>query len=138
MIHRIGAWCLLVLGVLGCASTPGPGKKEYTSGENELRDPTVATRSLDKAQAAYLAGRWDEAVVAATRVIEGGAGSEEYYVAVKILGMASCNRKDPRPVAFAWIRLQPADRDALRGECSQNGLHITDEGKVTPAEGSGP
>ena len=69
----------------------------------------------------------------ATAVIEGAASPEQYYVAVKILGMASCSRKDPRPVAFAWKRLQPADRDSLKNACEQNGMTVTDQGMVTRA-----
>jgi hypothetical protein len=49
-----------------------------------------------------------------------------------VLGLASCNRKDARPVAFAWTRLQPQDRETLRAACEQSGLGIRDDGRVEP------
>jgi len=43
---------------------------------------------------------------------------------VKILGLASCSRRDLRPAVFAQQRLQPEDRDHLLSVCEQNGLKL--------------
>jgi len=132
MWGRLMAICGLML--LGCQGA-GPSTNASTPPRHQatkgLESPEEVARALDQAQAAYMDGRWGDAVVEATRVTEGGASPEEYYVAVKILGLASCNRKDPRPVTFAWKRLQPADRASLRNECEQHGLRISEEGVVT-------
>jgi len=98
-----------------------------------LRTSQQVARALQEAQAAYMDGRHGDAVLRATAVIEGAASPEEYYDAVKILGLASCARKDPRPVSFAYKRLEPADREGLRSACEASGLMITDQGVVTSA-----
>lgn len=123
----------------GCASAPAreqpaapaSAPAQGGSGSTGLRDPAAVAEALQRAEGAYMDGRWGDAVVAATRVIEGAASPEDYYLAVKILGLASCHRKDTRPVSFAWSRLQAADREAVRTACSQHGLTISDEGVVT-------
>jgi hypothetical protein len=91
------------------------------------------TLALEEAQLAYLDGDWSKAVIKATAVVEGAASADEYYLAVKILGMASCSRKDPRPASFAWKRLQAADRDTLKTACLQSGLTILANGEITSA-----
>jgi hypothetical protein len=111
-----------------------PKQAVATSSSPGLRTSAEVSRALEAAQAAYLDGRWGDAVLKATAVIEGAASPEDYYMAVKILGMASCSRRDPRPVAFAWKRLEPADRDSLRNACAANGMAISDDGVVTRAE----
>jgi len=122
--------CWLV-GCQGGAAAPVATATSTAAGDKGLSSPAEVDAALDRAQRAYMEGRWGEAVVEATRVAEGGASPEEYYMAVKILGLASCNRKDPRPVSFAWKRLQPADQASLRNECEQHGLSISEDGVVT-------
>jgi len=109
-----------------------PTNVEVTHGDRRgLRTAEEVEQALDRAQAAYMDARWGDVVVESTKIIEGAATPEQYYAAVKLLGLGSCNRKDPRPVAFAWKRLQPADRASLRNECDQHGLTISDDGVVT-------
>ncbi len=134
----VGA-ALLLGGAVSCGGQQGaepaaaPQQKQVAASSNNpgLRTGPEVTKALETAQAAYLDGRWGDAVLKSTAVIEGAASPEDYYVAVKILGMASCSRKDPRPVTFAWKRLQPADRDSLKNACEQNGMTISNEGVVT-------
>jgi flavin-binding protein dodecin len=126
---------VVLLAAAGCAGQQaGPSEQTtaVSSGGEGLRSPEAVSQALDRAQDAYMNGRWGEAVTSATQVIEGAASPDEYYLAVKILGLASCARKDPRPVSFAWSRLLPADRASLRNECAQHDLSISDEGVVTP------
>lgn len=130
MRGRLMAICGVMLGCQGVGPSTGPPASPQRATRG-AESPEEVARALDRAQAAYMDGRWGDAVVEATRVTEGGASPEEYYLAVKILGLASCNRKDPRPVAFAWKRLQPADQASLRNECEQHGLRISEDGVVT-------
>lgn len=139
-LNRIVAGAVLLLGGAGgCGGQQGaepaaaPPQRQVAASSNSpgLRTEPEVTKALEAAQAAYLDGRWGDAVLKATAVIEGAASPEDYYLAVKILGMASCARKDPRPVTFAWKRLQPADRDSLKNACGQNGMTISNEGVVT-------
>jgi hypothetical protein len=125
---------LLALGS-ACATTqalPDEPKSTSQPGGVGLRSGAEVSQALERAQAAYLKGNWGDAVVEANKVMEGVATPEEYYQAVKVLGLASCNRKDARPVAFAWTRLQPQDRETLRAACEQSGLGIRDDGRVEP------
>jgi hypothetical protein len=110
-------------------SSPSPSSAPTTG----LRTSEEVGRALDLAQSAFLGGQWGEAVVQANRVLEGAASADEYYAAVKILGLASCARKDPRPVAFAWQRLLPADRESLRNQCEASGLTIDEKGNARSA-----
>jgi hypothetical protein len=130
MIKPIGvlSFCLFFL---ACA-TPAPTEKTEPAAKPStgLRTSAEVSDALDRAQSAYLAGKWGDAVVEANKVMEGAATPDEYYMAVKLLGLASCNRRDPRPVAFSWKRMQPIDRDALRSACEQNGLEINEQGEV--------
>lgn len=128
---------LLLLAVSACGSKPpakigpeGP-QQGYTKGQESLRTDEQVTQALDAAQAAFLAEKWGDAVVNANRVLEGAAGPEQFYAALKILGLASCNRRDTRPVAYVWSRMQPADRDSLRRECALNGVSISKSGVAT-------
>jgi hypothetical protein len=128
----------LLLALAGCAggqrssSKTTPGAQVTSSPSPGLRTSAEVSKALEAAQAAYLDGRWGDAVLKATAVIEGAASPEDYYMAVKILGMASCSRRDPRPVTFAWKRLEPADRDSLKNACAANGMTISESGVVTP------
>ncbi len=119
----------LVLPLLACAEpSPAPEGKPTVGPRSEgLRTSGEVSEALGRADRAYLAGEWGEAVVQANRVIEGAASPEDYYAAVKILGLASCNRRDPRPAAFAYKRLQPADREHLRGVCQQAGVVLAEQ-----------
>lgn len=129
---------LLAAVVAGCATVPSSTRRALTSSgtvthqpAEELRSPEATAKALEEAQSAYLDGRWGDAVTKSTAVIEGAASPDDYYMAVKILGMASCARRDPRPVNFAWKRLQPADRDSLKNACAHHGLIITEQGVIT-------
>lgn len=135
---EVNALVLLLIAVAGCATEPSSTKRALTSSgtithrpAEELRSPEATSRALEEAQSAYLDGRWGDAVTKSTAVIEGAASPEDYYMAVKILGMASCARRDPRPVNFAWKRLQAADRDSLKNACAQHGLIISEQGVIT-------
>lgn len=125
---------LILIGYAACVTpqaTPDEAKPaSQPSGTVGLRSSAEVSQALERAQAAYLKGDWGEAVVEANKVMEGAATADEYYQAVKVLGLASCNRKDARPVAFAWKRLQTTDRETLRSACEQNGLGISDSGLV--------
>ena len=129
----VGWGVLAALCLAGCQtpSSSGPGRRQQAASPQPPASPQQIEEALDRAQADYLDGRWWEVVVQATRVIEGAASPEEYYMAVKLLGLASCNRCDARPVAFAWKRLQPMDRASLRNQCDQHGVSISDDGVVT-------
>jgi hypothetical protein len=135
----IAGAALLLGGAAGCGGQQGaepasaPQQKQVAASSNNpgLRTGPEVTKALEQAQAAYLDGHWGDAVLKATAVVEGAASPDDYYLAVKILGMASCSRKDPRPVTFAWKRLQPADRDSLKNACEQNGMTISSAGIVT-------
>jgi len=121
-----------------CSRTPPPKEPpkeeyQYSSGDKALRTEAEVSAALRAAQEAFLAEKWGQAVVSANKVMEGVASAEQYYAAIKILGMAACNRKDLRPIAFAWSRLGPADKDSLKRECALNGLSISKTGSVTPA-----
>ena len=127
---------LVLLSLCSCATpqaTPDEAKPSQ-QGSAGLRSGAAVSQALERAQSAYLKGNWGDAVVEANKVMEGAATPEEYYQAVKVLGLASCNRKDARPAAFAWARLQPQDRETLRAACEQNGLGITDDGRVEPRQ----
>jgi hypothetical protein len=127
---------LLALALAACASTPTsvptsmPSKEAPEPRTDGLRTSAEISQALEKAQAAYLSGSWGEVVLQANRVMEGAATPDEYYMAVKLLGLASCNRKDGRPVAFAYKRMKPSDQEALRAACEQNGLGISADGLV--------
>ena len=134
-MHRYSSIALLLALCAACATartSPDEARPASQPGGAGLRSGAEVSRALERAQAAYLKGNWGDAVVEANRVMEGAATPEEYYQAVKVLGLASCNRKDSRPAAFAWQRLQPQDRETLRAACEQNGLGITDDGRVEP------
>jgi hypothetical protein len=139
MRARLKDWLLppMILLCSACATQEGAeGSSQQASPQGRatgLRTSEEVARALERAQAAFLAGSWGEAVVLANRVLEGAASADEYYAAVKILGLASCARKDPRPVAFAWKRLLPADRESLKNQCETSGLRIDDGGQVRPA-----
>jgi hypothetical protein len=119
----------------GRATQEGPTASSQPSG-SEQRSPQGATDALRRADSAFLSGDFGAAVVEANRVMEGAASPEEYYAAVKILGLASCNRKDPRPVAHAFGRMTPTDQEGLKRECERNGLSITPDGRVIASEDS--
>lgn len=131
---RLKEWLLAPMILLcGCPGERGSSSQPTTPPRTiGLRSAEEVAGALERAQAAFLAGSWGEAVVLANRVLEGAASADEYYAAVKILGLASCARKDPRPAAFAWKRLLPADRESLKNQCETNGLRIDDSGQVTP------
>ena len=141
---RTVARTLLVLLVLGqaaiitsCTRTPSsktPPKEEfqYSTGDKSLRTEAEVAAALQAAETAFLGEKWGVAVVNANKVMEGIASAEQYYAAIKILGMASCNRKDLRPITFAWSRMGPADKESLRRECELNGLSISKTGSVGP------
>jgi hypothetical protein len=124
---------VLALVLVACPTPPPeptslPSKAEpRTEG---LRTSAEISKALEKAQAAYLGGNWGEVVLEANKVMEGAATPDDYYMAVKLLGLASCNRKDGRPVAFSYTRMKPSDQDALRAACEQNGLTIGADGRV--------
>ena len=134
---------LMLLGSLvaflpSCTRTPPPRETpgeeyQYSSGNKSLRTEAEVATALRTAENAFLAANWGVAVVNANKVMEGIASAEQYYAAIKILGMASCNRKDLRPIAHAWSRLGPADKESLRRECALNGLVIGKTGSVTPS-----
>jgi hypothetical protein len=127
---------LVALGLAGCPApeaqpqqpaTPksGEGRREAPMARVEgLRTSGEVAAALQAAERAYMAGDWGNAVVQANRVLEGAASPEEFYAAVKILGLASCNRRDERPAAHALKRLQPEDREHLRSACEQNGIKL--------------
>jgi hypothetical protein len=125
----------------GCKSAPDPRPGQSVPVEKNpiLREPEEVAAALQAANDAFMDGRWGDAVVQANRVMEGNASQEQYYGALKILGLASCNRGDARPVAHVWQRLAPEDRGSLQRECAQNGILVGDDGKVTrePAPGRG-
>lgn len=128
----------LVVSITSCSRTPSakaPTKEEfqYSSGDKPLRTEAEVVAALHAAESAFLAEKWGVAVVNANKVMEGIASAEQYYAAIKILGLASCNRKDLRPIAHAWSRLGPADKDSLSRECALNGLTISKTGSVTPS-----
>jgi hypothetical protein len=136
---------MMVIGLAGCASgaAAGPaagggtsGAASNTSGAAPTDPPRTSSEvaaALARAQAAFVAGDWGKAVVEANRVMEGAAAADEYYAAVQVLGLASCARRDPRPVAFAWKRLLPVDRVVLKESCAARGITISDEGRVDVA-----
>lgn len=144
---RAITWTLTALSLLwlpGCVEQQGAGPASPAAGREArpaasggdragLRTSQAVARAMQEAQAAYMDGRYGDAVLKATAVIEGAASPEDYYDAVKILGLASCARKDPRPVTFAYKRLEPADRESLKNACAAAGLTITDQGLVTGA-----
>ena len=123
-----------------CSSTSPPTNtgqstsNQYTSGNKSLRTEAEVSAALQTAQRAFLGEKWGEAVVHANKVMEGVASPEQYYVAIKILGMASCNRGDARPIGFAYTRLTPADREGLRRECALNGIAISKTGAVSKSQ----
>jgi len=128
----------LVASITSCSRTPpakDPPKEDYqySTGDKSLRTEAEVVSALRAAESAFLAEKWGVAVVKANKVMEGIASAEQYYAAIKILGMASCNRKDLRPIAHAWSRLGPADKDSLSRECALNGLTISKTGSVTPS-----
>lgn len=116
---------LVALALTGCS---GPDAQQEPARPRPrvegLRSSGEVSAALQAAERAYMTGDWGEAVVQSNRVIEGAATPDEYYAAVKILGLASCNRRDLRPAAFALKRLQPEDRNHLRSTCEQNGVKL--------------
>ncbi len=139
MRARLKEWLLppMILLCSACATQEGaessPQPAPQRGRATGLRTSEEVARALERAQAAFVAGRHGEAVVQANLVLEGAASSDEYYAAVKILGLASCARKDPRPVGFAWKRLLPADREGLKNQCEASGLTIDDQGAARPS-----
>jgi hypothetical protein len=131
---------LLVLPAFGgckSASASRPVESAAVKQNPVLREPEQVAAALQAANDAFMASDWGEAVLQANRVMEGNASPEQYYEAVKILGLASCNRRDALPVGHAWKRLSPDDRGSLQRECAQNGIIVSDDGRVTsePAQG---
>lgn len=110
--------------VTACPPPPPQRPATPTSSAEGSRSSEEVSAALQAAQKAYLAGDWGEAVVQSSRVMEGAASPDEYYAAVKILGLASCSRRDPRPATFAARRLQPHDLGHLREVCQQNGVTL--------------
>jgi hypothetical protein len=125
---RVVCTALVALAVAGCPAPEGqpqqPAAPRSGTGVEGLRTSAEVAAALQAAERAYMSGDWGAAVVQANRVIEGAAAPDEYYAAVKILGLASCNRRDQRPAAFALKRLQPEDREHLRSTCEQNGIRL--------------
>ena len=76
-------------------------------------------------------GRWGEVVVEAGRVMRGLASQKEYYAAARLLGLASCKRKDIRPLPSVWQRLLPVDREKLRAECAKSGIIRDESGNLS-------
>ena len=99
------------------------------TGEEDLRTEEAVSNTLRQAETAFMEGRWGDVVVAAGRVRRGLAGSEEYYTATRLLGIATCKRRDTRPIPTIWPQLKPADRERLRAECRQVGIVLDDEGR---------
>ncbi len=122
----IGVTAGLTLSLVAPACTTRPPQQPAApmSRTEGLRSSEEVNAALQAAHKAYLAGDWGEAVVQSNRVIEGAASPDEYYAAVKILGLASCSRRDPRPAGFAARRLQPHDLSHLREVCQQNGVTL--------------
>lgn len=123
---------VIVFFVAACASQKKATKKDgYIEGIPGFETKDEVTAALDRAAVAYVDGRWGDVVTETSMVIESKASPDDFYFAVRMLGLASCNRKDAKPVAFAWKRLKPNDRDALTSECERNGLTISPKGEVT-------
>ena len=130
---------VLLASLVSCSSASKPQaapneEYQYSTGNKALRTEAEVAAALQAAETAFLAAKWGEAVVNANKVMEGVASAEQYYSAVKILGMASCNRKDLRPITHAYSRLGPDDKEGLRRECALNGLIVSKTGSVTPAD----
>ncbi len=102
-----------------------------TAGEKDLRSSEVVSFVLGRAEAAYMDGRWGAVVVDAGRVLRGLASQDEFYAASRLLGLASCKRKDPRPIPTVWGRLGQADRSQLRAECARSGITLDEAGRPT-------
>ena len=131
-MHRLfsSITAVAVLACVDCGPPAAPQRQEPAKPSSRvegLRSSSEVSAALQAAEKAYLAGSWGDAVVQSNRVMEGMATPDEYYAAVKILGLASCNRRDARPAAFALKRLQPEDRDHLRSVCEQNGVKLPDQ-----------
>ena len=108
-----------------------------TQGEQDLRTEQAVSRTLHQAETAFMEGRWGDVVVDAGRVMRGLASQEEYYAAARLLGLASCRRKDTRPLPDVWLRLMPVDRVRLRAECKEAGIDLDEQGKVNLQRGDG-
>jgi hypothetical protein len=123
---RWSAPLVVVAACAGCAATDAPRRRSEPPAPRVegLRSGADVSAALRLAEKAYLAGDWGETVVQANRVMEGVAAPDEYYAAVKLLGLASCSRRDLRPAVFAQQRLQPEDRDQLQSVCEENGLKL--------------
>lgn len=131
----------LLLGLWGCGGGNGTeaeprGEQTYQGagdeGQARLDGHDEVMEALHRAETAFIKEQWGDAVVYAARVIEGDSLPEQHYAALKILGMAGCNRKDPMPIRTAWQRLLPPERQAMQRQCAQNGLRIAEDGSVTP------
>jgi len=113
---------VLALGLAACIGEAGPASAP--SHVQGLRTSDEVVNVLSRAERAYVAGEWGDAILAAAAVMEGNASPEQYYAALKILGHASCGRKDARPAVFVMSRLNPVDRDSLRRDCARQGISV--------------
>lgn len=100
---------------------------DSSGGEEPLRTEEAVSNRLKDAEMAYLEGRFGDAVVAANQVMQGLASPEQFYSAVKILGLASCSRRDLRPIHHAYKRLNQDDRESLRKACAEQGITLDPE-----------
>jgi hypothetical protein len=124
LLITVTASLTVSLAASACTTRPPQRPATPASRTEGLRSSEEVGAALQAAQRAYVSGDWGEAVVQSNRVIEGAASPDEYYAAVKILGLASCSRRDPRPAVFAARRLQPHDLNHLREVCQQNGVTL--------------
>lgn len=128
------AWVVALAACSGPAAEQPPPAEPLASvtaqGEDDLRTEQAVSETLRKAETAFMDGRWGDVVVDAGRVMRGLASPEEYYAAARLLGIASCKRKDTRPLHDVWLRLLPVDRERLRAECKDAGITLDDEGQV--------
>ena len=134
------AWALILAACSGPAAEQPPTAEPLatvtTAGEQDLRTEQAVSETLRRAETAFMEGRWGAVVVDAGRVMRGLASPEEYYAAARLLGIASCKRKDTRPLHEVWLRLMPVDRQRLRAECEEAGIILDDEGMVTAPSAS--
>ncbi len=136
---------LLIVSLLVTSACSGPAAEQpppqeeavatiTAQGEKDLRTEAAVSDTLRQAETAFMEGRWGDVVVNAGRVRRGLASPEEYYTATRLMGFASCKRKDARPLPSLWLQLKPADRDRLRAECQQAGINLDDQGKQVVEE----
>jgi hypothetical protein len=81
-----------------------------------------AERALTRAEYAYRTGDYSRTIEESGRVIKSPGTSDQYYQAVKLIGLASCKSQNSYAALFAWKRLTPKDRQMVQNLCQQQNI----------------